>query len=450
MTGDTTDVSGRLGTALGGRVGSLRRLSGGASRVTSAFDLVTNSGAERALILQQVRGGDRIQPADFGVEGSLLRAARRRGVPVPDVVAVGTADGLPPGWLVVERLEGESIPRRILRDAKFADARRALTGQAARALATIHAIDPASVPGLPPEDPLRHPLDFLDALHEVRPVLELGVRWLARDAPAADGSVVVHGDYRMGNFLVDGSGLRGVLDWELAHVGDPAEDIGWLCARTWRFGGRGRVGGFGELEEFLAAYAGAGGRAVGVDRVRWWEAYAAIKWAVICLLQTSTHLRGATRSVELAAIGRRVCESEWDLLTLMGVVMPSTSTPAPAPVRVPTGADAPFGRPTMAELVEAVAEYLDTRVMPASEGAARFEARVARNVLAMVGRELELGPDGLVAHAERLRALGFTDDAAVAAGIRAGHLDEELLEVGAVLAQGVRDQLLVVNPAYLG
>jgi hypothetical protein len=104
----------------------------------------------------------------------------------------------------------------------------------------------------------------------------------------------------------------------------------------------------------------------------------------------------------------------------------------------------------MAELVEAVAEYLDTRVMPASEGAARFEARVARNVLAMVGRELELGPDGLVAHAERLRALGFTDDAAVAAGIRAGHLDEELLEVGAVLAQGVRDQLLVVNPAYLG
>jgi aminoglycoside phosphotransferase (APT) family kinase protein len=455
---DATDVAGRLGAALGGRVESVRRLSGGASRVTSAFDLETPSGGGRALVLQQSRGGDRVQPADFGVEGALLRAARRRGVPVPGVVAAGTADGLPPGWLVVERIEGESIPRRILRDTRFAGARPALTGQTARALAAIHSIDPASVPGLPPEDPLRKPLDFLDALHEVRPVLELGVRWLARDAPPGDGSVVVHGDFRMGNFLVDESGLRGVLDWELAHLGDPAEDIGWLCARTWRFGGHGRVGGFGELDEFLAAYTAVGGRAVGVDRVRWWEAYAAVKWAVVCLLQASTHLRGATRSVELAAIGRRVCESEWDLLTLMGVAMPPSPTPIPTPTptptptvaRVPTGAGAPFGRPTMAELVEAVAEYLDTKVMPSSEGAARFEARVARNVLAMVGRELELGPDGLAAHAERLRVLGATDDTAVAAGIRAGDYDEELLGVGAVLAEGVRDQLLVVNPAHLG
>ncbi len=117
---------------------------------------------------------------------------------------------------------------------------------------------------------------------------------------------------------------------------------------------------------------------------------------------------------------------------------------------MPTGAGAPFGRPTMAELVEAVAEYLDTKVMPSSEGAARFEARVARNVLAMVGRELDLGPDGLAAHTERLRVLGATDDSAVAAGIRAGDCDEELLGVGAVLAEGVRDQLLVVNPAHLG
>ncbi|HZM53915.1 MAG TPA: phosphotransferase family protein, partial [Acidimicrobiales bacterium] len=241
MSADTTDVAEHLGAALGGRVASVRQLSGGASRVSSAFDLETPSGEVRALILQQVRGTGLAERSDIQVEASLLRAARGAGVPVPDVVAAGAADGLHPGWLVVERLEGETIPRRILRDEGFAVARPALTDQTARALAAVHSIDPASVPGLPGADPLRHSLDFLDALHEVRPVLELGVQWLDNGGPPLDESVVVHGDFRMGNFLVDGGGLRGVLDWELAHLGDPAEDIGWLCARAWRFGGPGRV-----------------------------------------------------------------------------------------------------------------------------------------------------------------------------------------------------------------
>jgi aminoglycoside phosphotransferase (APT) family kinase protein len=459
VSADTTDVAELLGAALGGRVARVRRLSGGASRVTSAFDLETPSGEVRSLILQQVRGAvsaaGSAESPDIQVEACLLRVAREAGVPVPEVVAAGADDGLLPGWLVVERLEGETIPRRILRDEGFAAARTALTDQAARALAAVHSIDPVSVPGLPGADPLRHPLDLLDALHEVRPVLELGARWLARDRPSTDERVVVHGDFRMGNFLVDEGGLHGVLDWELAHLGDPAEDIGWLCARAWRFGGPGRVGGVGTLGEFLTAYATASGRAVDVDRVRWWEAYATIKWAVICLLQASAHLSGATRSVELAAIGRRVCESEWDLLVLMGTVMPVVPSPRSdegteeARLTALSRTNPPFGRPSMAELVEAVREYLDTKVMTASEGPARFEARVAGNVLAMVGRELALGPAALAAHAERLRALGAPDEATVASTIRAGRHDEGLLDVGAVLAEGVRDQLLVVNPSYL-
>lgn len=459
MSADTTDVAGQLGAALGGRVAGVRRLSGGASRVTSAFDLETPSGEVRALILQRVRGAVSTEGSargpDVQVEACLLRAAREAGVPVPGVVAAGADDGLLPGWLVVERLEGETIPRRILRDEGFAAARPALTDQAARALAAVHSIDPASVPGLPGADPLRQPLDLLDALHEVRPVLELGARWLARTRPSMGESVVVHGDFRMGNLLVDGGGLLGVLDWELAHMGDPAEDIGWLCARAWRFGGPGRVGGFGTLDQFLTAYASATGRTVDVDRVRWWEAYATVKWAVICLLQVSSHLSGTTRSVELAAIGRRVCESEWDLLALMGAAMPVVARPVSgdetegARLGVLSRTSPLFGRPSVAELVEAVGEYLDTTVMDSSEGAARFEARVASNVLAMVGRELALGPAALAAHAERLLTLGAPDEATVAAAIRAGRYDDDLLDVGAVLAEGVRDQLLVVNPSYL-
>jgi aminoglycoside phosphotransferase (APT) family kinase protein len=459
VSADTADVAEQLGAALGGQVARVRRLSGGASRVTSAFDLETPSGEVRALILQRVRGvvsaEGLAQGPDVLVEACLLRAAREAGVPVPGVVAAGAPDGLLPGWLVVDRLEGETIPRRILRDEEFAAARPALTDQVARALAAVHSIDPASVPGLPTADPLRQPLDLLDALHEVRPVLEMGARWLARSRPSTDESVVVHGDFRMGNFLVDGGGLRGVLDWELAHLGDPAEDIGWLCARAWRFGGPGRVGGFGKLDQFLTEYASVGGRTVDVGRVRWWEAYATVKWAVICLLQASSHLSGATRSVELAAIGRRVCESEWDLLALMGVAMPVVPGPLAGDeteeVRLGSlsRTSSLFGRPSIDELVEAVGEYLETKVMASSEGTARFEARVALNVLAMVRRELALGPAALAAHTERLLTLGAPDEATVASAIRAGRYDDDLPDLGSVLAEGVRDQLLVVNPSYL-
>ena len=202
-----------------------------------------------------------------------------------------------------------------------------------------------------------------------------------------------------------------MLDWELAHAGDPAEDIGWLCAPAWRFGGPGEVGGFGRLDDLLDAYREAGGGTVTPARVHWWQVYATVKWAVICALQAATHLNGLTRSVELAAIGRRVCESEWDLFVLLGVTPPA-ARPGPEPA---VGPLPPFGRPSAAELVEAVREYLDG-VTERGEGAAGFEARVARNALSVVERELRLGPALAGAHAARLAELGFDDDAGIGCG----------------------------------
>jgi aminoglycoside phosphotransferase (APT) family kinase protein len=447
---DDTEVKEKLEAALGGRVGTIRRLSGGASRVTSTFELKLPSGAVRTLVLQQIRGTSLSRHPGVETEATLLREARRVGVPVPEVVAAGAADRLEEGWLVVEHLDGETLPRRILRGDEYATARSILVEQTARALAAVHTIDPETVPALPRADPLRHPLEFLDALDETRPVLELGVRWLDRNRPDREESVVVHGDFRMGNFLVDETGLRGVLDWELAHRGNAAEDIGWLCARTWRFGGPARVGGFGDLAEFLAVYRTADGRAVELEEVRWWEAYAAVKWAVICLLQAATHLSGSTRSVELAAIGRRACESEWDLLELLGVCEPPgigdllEARSAGMPQQPPL-----FGTPSAAELLAAVQEYLANTVMASTEAAARFEARVARNVVAMVGRELELGPAAAAARAERLDALGVADDKTLALAIREGAYDHDLSAVASILAGGVRDQLSVINPSYL-
>jgi aminoglycoside phosphotransferase (APT) family kinase protein len=463
------DVAAALGRRLGGTVLDLRPLSGGASRLTSSFDLqvdggVGGAGADgadgaapvRRLILQLDRGDGLAQGGRADAEAALLRAAHDAGVPVPSLVAVGDGvdDGLGAGWLVVERLEGETIPRKILRDPEWSAARQALTEQCARALAAIHTIDPASIEGLPARDPFRDPLPFLDALGEARPALELGVRWLEANRLPAGRRVTVHGDFRTGNLLVGPDGLRAVLDWELAHAGEAAEDVGWLCAPAWRFGGPGPVGGFGALGDLLGGYAAAGGAVIDPVRVKWWQVYATVKWAVICALQASAHLSGATRSVELATIGRRVCESEWDLCRLLGLAPDDAAGVAEDEVGVaegtlPSEVRAPFGRPTASELVEAVREYLEADVMKGSDRGARFTGRVARNALLTVERELRLGPTMARAHAERLAALGFEDDRQLAGALRSGTLDGAWSDVGPALGAAARDQLLVANPAYL-
>ncbi|HEY4929268.1 MAG TPA: phosphotransferase family protein [Acidimicrobiales bacterium] len=452
MGDPSNDIADELDRILGGTVRDLRRLSGGASRITSAFDLVADDGSRRPLILQQQRGDGIVPGSRLRTEAALLASAQEAGVPVPQVVAAGEADGLPPGWLIVERLEGETIPRKLLRDPEWAAARNVLTSQCGTALAAIHRIDPDGIVGLPKRDPLGDPLQFLDGLGEVRPALEIGARWLELNRTPSDHRVTVHGDFRMGNFLVGPDGLRAVLDWELAHAGDPAEDIGWLCARSWRFGGASRVGGFGDLTDLLDSYAAAGGDdTIDSDRVRWWEVYAAVKWAVICALQAAAHLGGATRSVELAAIGRRVCESEWDLLTLLDLTsddMADRTFTSGSDAAFPT-AVAPFGRPTSAELVQAVREHLESGPDRSGRDRTAFDDRVARNVLLIVERELQLGPAIARAHVDRLVELGFTGDTGLAQAIRSGAYDDDLSEVGRALAVSARDQLLVANPSYL-
>ena len=318
-----------LGTD-GVRVEGLHRLSGGASRETFALDAVGPDGASRPLILQRERPGGAIGTGGgTSTEAGLLRAAAAQGVPVPEVVATGPADPRRPGegegeplaaaYLVVQRLEGETIPRRILRDEQYADARTVLAAQCGRALAGIHRIPVEDVTGLHDRDQIVQFRELMDVLGEPHPAFELAFRWLEANRPPAGPPRVVHGDFRNGNLIVGPEGLRAVLDWELAHLGDPMEDLGWLCVKAWRFGAEPPVGGFGQYAELFEAYAEAAGLPGGVDPevVRWWEVLSTVKWGIMCIIQAASHLRGFSRSVELAAIGRRTCENEHDVLALL-------------------------------------------------------------------------------------------------------------------------------------
>ena len=286
-------------------IDDLHRLSGGASRETWRF---TADG--RPLILQRQRSGDQ---RNMLVEAGVVSAARRGGVPVPELIeARRRDDGM--AFMVLEAIDGETIARKIQRDPDFASARPRLAADFGDALAKIHALDPAQLDGLEATDQLTYYIDVLDSLRQPHPVLELVHNWLVDTRPTSKRTCVVHGDFRLGNIIVGPDGLRAVIDWELAHLGDPMEDLGWLCVKAWRFGGGPPVAGLGEYDELFAAYEAAGGGPVDPVVVHWWEVLGTWKWAIMCILQASVHLTGMTRSHELAAIGRRVCENEHDLL----------------------------------------------------------------------------------------------------------------------------------------
>jgi aminoglycoside phosphotransferase (APT) family kinase protein len=284
----------------------LTRLSGGASRDTWRF--VADG---RALILQRQRGGD---VRDMGVEAAVVRAAGEAAMPVAELVASSNqVNPLEASFMVLSAVEGETIARKILRDDEFAHARDVLPAQLGTALAQLHSIPLDRVPALPETDQVEQYRTMLDTLDQPHPTFELAFRWLDAHRPSSTARTIVHGDFRLGNVMVGPDGLRAVLDWELAHIGDPMEDLGWLCVKAWRFGSALPVAGVGRYEQLFAAYEAAGGASIDPDVVRWWEVLGTLKWGIMCILQANAHLAGFTRSHELAAIGRRVCENEHDL-----------------------------------------------------------------------------------------------------------------------------------------
>jgi len=309
----------------GARIDGLMRLSGGASQETWSFDTVSAAGDRRELILRRVPGGKRQVESATAVplanEAAIINVAGGRGVPVPDIVHVCTPeDGLGEAY-VMGRLKGETIARRILREDAYATARGRLARQCGEALARIHAIPAEDIPAVNTSGTLEQLAHYETLYHDYgarRPVLDLALSWLKRHPPAPRGPVLVHGDFRLGNLMVDTEGLAGVLDWEITHFGDPREDIAWACINAWRFGvSENRVGGFGRLDDLLEAYAEAGGEPIAAEEIDWFEMLGSLKWGVMCMTMYHIFQTGADPSVERAAIGRRVSENEIDLINLL-------------------------------------------------------------------------------------------------------------------------------------
>jgi aminoglycoside phosphotransferase (APT) family kinase protein len=424
----------------------LTQLSGGASR--EAWDIeATPAGQETSHLILLRNATDRALALEknIDVEAAAMIAARQAGVPAPELHDHG--DGaLGQAYLLMERLDGETIPRRLLRDDTYAEARPGLARRFGEVLARIHRVDPAAVPGLPAVDALGQLKELYQAFAEPRPAMEIGLRWLTEHEPAPAPATLVHGDFRTGNLMIAADGLTGVLDWELTHRGDPRQDLGWLCTKAWRFGSPHPVGGFGPRDELMAGYAAGGGTPPDEQTQRWWELYGTVRWGLLCRRQAERYLAEGEPSIEYAVLGRRVCEQEWDILLALGHARPVTvKDPLDelelSPVR-------PHDRPSGPELLRAVRGFLAAGA-GAGDARARFLARVADNALKIAEREARLGPAHEQSHRQRLAALGVSDDGGLCAAIRDGSLDHRFADVTTAVRDLTADKLTVANPRHL-
>lgn len=279
---------------------------------------------EVGLIVRRAAGGVIYSHAiSFEQEYRILQAAHEFGVKVPK--PYGRLDDLSGSEaLVMQRLDGEGDGYQATQNPEFQATREALPGQMEE-LAKIHAVPLERLPSLPgassePAAPriLEDLEGELDLLEEPHPGIELDLHWLREHQPESHGIVLNHGDFRLSNLIVNEEGLMGVIDWEFAHLSDPAEDLAWPLVRAWRFGAEHlRLGGVGEPEPYLERYNELTGRGISLEDLFFWEVLGNVRWNIIAFNQAARHLSGQTRSVELAILGRLAAEAEYETLRLL-------------------------------------------------------------------------------------------------------------------------------------
>lgn len=305
----------------GDNVINIVRLSAGASQELWAFDVARIEGVKPYILRRApaVARGESYQ-AGMALEAAVMRRSMAAGVPAPGIVHIfKPGDGLGEGY-IMDRIEGETLPSRIMRDERFVRARSLFAEQAGEILARLHQTEVAGLT-----------IAHRDAAMQIesmrqryattafpRPVFEMALRWLEANRPDAVQSALVHGDFRHGNLMLNEDGIAAVLDWELLHLGDPMEDLGWICCNSWRFGKIDMpVGGLGQRSDMFRAYEAVSGVAVDPARVHFWEVMGTLNWGVMCAGMAAWVRGGIDPSPERCAIARRASEVELDLLRML-------------------------------------------------------------------------------------------------------------------------------------
>ncbi len=436
---------------------SVDRLSGGASQETYRLVVATSVG-EKRLALRRTPGGEyaEITPQHPGldVEALLMQSALAVGVPEPEVYYVlQREDELGDGFLM-EWLDGEALGARIVRSPEFEAIRPKLAYECGKVLAKIHSIDldttglRARLWEIPPAEFVEQTWERYRLLDTPQPMIDYVARWLMENLPEQHDTALVHNDFRNGNFMLSPDGIVAVLDWEVAHVGDPMRDLGWMCTNSWRFGASDPVGGFGQYEDMFKGYEDESGKTVDPEHVKFWEVFGSFWWSVGCLGMAEHYRSGPDKTVERPAIGRRTSECQVDCVNLL--------IPGPVEMVKESSGFTSVDIPRTDELLVSVRDFLRNDVMDETTGRANFLSRVAANSLDIVLRELTLGPIHQALELDRLQALFQSDEGLdvlkrrLVTELRDKQisLDNEVLQNH--LRQTVVNQIAIDQPKYSG
>ena len=307
-----------LENSLQQKIKQLVPLTGGASADINRIILAN----EDELIVRRTLSQEKsVMAIPKILEAKIQKVVKKNGAPVPAIIfEFSEGEEIGEGY-VMEAIPGETIPRKILRDVKFATAREKLPFEIGKSLAKIHQTkldDLKALDQVTFSDSLEKLFQVYLSFNQPQPVFDLAFKWLESQEITEYGDVLVHGDFRFGNFIISEENLESIIDWELAHIGNPMEDLGWLCVRSWRFGNvEKRVGGLGDIKDLIAGYESNSDLKIDESQLDVWQLYGSLRWGVICMMQTFAHLSGMVNSVEKAAIGRRVSETEFDLMNMI-------------------------------------------------------------------------------------------------------------------------------------
>ena len=302
-------------------VGTMRRFPVGFSWLTYAVPItgLEDDGATRELILRLGPGFGLFAPYSAAPQVLALRSLESSEVPVPRVYWHSEDAGiLGAPFLFCEKMAGAAVSPWVPANAPGLEPiyRRALAEQFVDALAALHCVPwqgrpiNATAHGVTMQNTALRQVEHWQAqiarwAMRPYPMADWGIRWLKAHAPMAPRVTIVHGDYRTGNFLEQDGRITAILDWELVHLGDPHEDLGWASLPMY-MGGSKLISRLAEPDWFYARYSEKAGFEVSMDSLRYYQALSLLKLAATHMAAARCFEEGRFNDMRMPAMGSQI------------------------------------------------------------------------------------------------------------------------------------------------